>query len=487
MNQAIRNAWVAIAVMFALILGAISYVQVIGADDLNKNSLNNRAILQTFCQERGPILVAGKPIAQSVASGSDTCAFQRTYPGDAALYAGLTGYYSNVFGSTGLENSLNSTLTGTSDQLLMDRIRQLFLGQQPKGASVELTIDPAIQKLASDLIPDGQRGSIVVTNPKTGAIIAMVSKPSYDPNQIATQDKAAAQAAMAKIQAEPGINLNQGVSGPTGALLAPGSVFKLIDTSAALASGKYNKDSVLPNPAEMTLPGSSAKLPNYAGGNCYTRDKADFAFALEQSCNTPFASIALDLGQDAIGKQAAAFGFGQDAGDQLHLDYSSGVWPQKLDQAQLAQSAIGQFDVKASPLQIALMTSAIANGGVQMKPSLVKSITAPDLRVVSEPKPQVLRTSTTPEIASQITQWMTDVVNVGIAGRAAVPGVKVAGKTGTAELGSSGLNNSWFTGFAPADNPQVQVTVVMEGVDVKTGAALTSPTASKIFEAVLKK
>ncbi|GAB3268414.1 penicillin-binding transpeptidase domain-containing protein [Sinomonas notoginsengisoli] len=487
MNQAIRNAWVAIAVMFGLVLGAISYVQVIGADDLNKNSLNNRAILQTFCQERGPILVAGKPIAQSMASGSDTCAFQRTYPGDAALYAGLTGYYSNVFGSTGLENSLNSTLTGTSDQLLMDRIRQLFLGQQPKGASVELTIDPAIQKLAYDLIPEGQRGSIVVTNPKTGAIIAMVSKPSYDPNQIATQDKAAAQAAMAKIQAEPGINLNQGVSGPTGGLLAPGSVFKLVDTAAALASGKYNKDSTLPNPAEMSLPGSSAKLPNYAGGNCYTRDTADFSFALEQSCNTPFASIAVDLGQDAIGKQAAAFGFGQEAGDQLHLDYSSGVWPQKLDQAQLAQSAIGQFDVKASPLQIALMTSAIANGGVQMKPSLVKSITAPDLRVVSEPKPQVLRTSTTPEIANQITQWMTNVVSRGIAGRAAVPGVKVAGKTGTAELGSSGLNNSWFTGFAPADNPQVQVTVVMEGVDVKTGAALTSPTASKIFEAVLKK
>jgi peptidoglycan glycosyltransferase len=133
------------------------------------------------------------------------------------------------------------------------------------------------------------------------------------------------------------------------------------------------------------------------------------------------------------------------------------------------------------------MTSAIANGGVQMKPSLVKSITAPDLRVVSEPKPEVLRTSTSPEIARQITEWMTNVVSQGIANRAAVPGVKVAGKTGTAELGSSGLNNSWFTGFAPADNPQVQVTVVMEGVDVKTGASLTSPTASKIFEAVLKK
>ncbi|GAB4100500.1 penicillin-binding protein 2 [Sinomonas halotolerans] len=487
MNQAIRNAWIAVAAMFALILGSISYVQVIGADALTGNPWNNRAILQTFCQDRGAILVAGEPIAQSVPSGSDACEFQRTYPTDPALYAGLTGYYSNVFGSTGLENSMNQTLTGQADQLLMDRIRQLVLGQQPKGASVELTIDPAVQALAYSLIPDGQRGSIVVTNPRTGQIIAMASKPSYDPNKVATHSQDAAQKAMAGLQAVPGINLNQGVSGPTGALLAPGSVFKLVDTAAALASGKYDARSVLPNPAQMTLPGTSAKLPNYAGGNCYTRNEADFSFALEQSCNTPFASIALDLGQEAIAKQAAAFGFGQEAGDQLHLDYSPGVFPEDLDRAQLAQSAIGQFDVKASPLQIALMTSAIANGGVQMKPSLVKRVTAPDLRVVDEPKPEVLRTSTTPEIARQISEWMANVVSRGIGSGAAVPGVEVAGKTGTAELGDTGLNNSWFTGFAPADDPQVQVTVVMEGVDVKTGAALTSPSAAKIFEAVLKK
>ncbi|WP_336854217.1 penicillin-binding protein 2 [Sinomonas albida] len=486
MNQAIRNAWVAIAAMFALILGSISYVQVVGADELTSNQWNNRAILQTFCQDRGTIVVGGQPIVQSVPTGSESCKFQRQYL-QPQLYAGLTGYYSNIFGSTGLEKSVNAALTGQSDQLLLDRIKQLFLGQQPQGASVELTIDPAIQQLAYSLIPDGQRGSIVVTNPKTGAIIAMASKPSYDPNQLATHDQAAAQAAMAKLQGIQGINLNQSVGGPTGALLAPGSVFKLVDTTAALASGKYNKDSVLPNPAEMALPGSSAKLPNYAGGNCYTQTQASFAFALEQSCNTPFASIALDLGQDAIGKQAAAYGFGQDAGNLLHLDYQSGVWPKNLDQSQLAQASIGQFNTTASPLQIALMTSAIANGGVQMKPSLVKTVRAPDLRVVDEPKPEVLRTSTTPDISRQITEWMTDVVSNGIGKGAAVPGVQVAGKTGTAELGTSGLNNSWFTGFAPADNPQVQVTIVMEGVDVATGAKLTSPSASKIFEAVLKK
>jgi peptidoglycan glycosyltransferase len=484
-NQAIRNSWVAAIAMFALIFGAISYVQVVGADDLKANAWNNRAILQDYCNDRGAIIVGGTPVAESV-EGSEQCKFQRTYS-QPALYAGLTGYFSQNYGATGLERAMREQLAGNSDQQFLDRIGQLFLGNQPKGASVELTIDPAIQKLAYDLIPDGQRGSIVVTNPKTGAILAMVSKPSYNPNLIATQDPGAEATNMTELLKVPGINLNQNVSGPTGELLAPGSVFKLVDTAAALNSGKYNKDSQLPNPAQMPFPGIQYTLPNYAGGNCYTQDMASFAFALQQSCNTPFASIALDLGRDAIAEQAAKFGFGEDLGDQLKLAYAKGNgFPNDLDRPGLAQSAIGQKDMRATPLQIAMMTSAIANGGVQMSPSLVKTVRSPDLRVIDEPKPEALRTSTTPAIAKQITEWMTSVVTDGIAKGAAVPGVQVAGKTGTAELGN-GLNNSWFTGFAPANNPQVQVTIAMEGVDIYTGAKLTSPNAKKIFEAVLNK
>jgi peptidoglycan glycosyltransferase len=470
--------------MFALIFGALSYVQVVGADELKANAWNKRAILQDYCNDRGAIIVGGTPIAESV-EGSETCKFQRTYS-QPELYAGITGYFSQNYGATGLEVAMNDQLAGSSDQQFLDRIGQLFLGNQPKGASVELTIDPQIQKLAYDLIPDGQRGSIVVTNPKTGAILAMVSKPSYNPNLIATQDPKAESTSINELVKVPGINLNQSVSGPTGELLAPGSVFKLVDTAAALSSGKYNKDSQLPNPAEMPFPGIQYKLPNYAGGNCYTRDTASFAFALQQSCNTPFAGIALDLGRDAIAEQAKKFGFGENLGDQLKLEYALQGFPDDLDGPGLAQSAIGQKDVRATPLQIALMTAAIANKGVQMSPSLVKTLRSPDLRILDEPQPTPLRTSTTPEIASQITEWMTSAVNEGIARGAAVPGVQVAGKTGTAELGN-GLNNSWFTGFAPANNPQVGVTIVMEGVDITTGAQLTSPNAKKIFEAVLNK
>lgn len=471
--------------MFALLFGAISYVQVVGADDLKANPWNNRSILQDYCNDRGAIIVGGIPVAESV-EGSEQCKFQRTYS-QPELYAGLTGYFSQTYGATGLEVAMNDELAGSSDQQFLDRIGQLILGNQPKGASVELTIDPAIQKLAYDLIPDGQRGSIVVTDPKTGDILAMVSKPSYDPNLIATQDQTAEAANIDALLKVPGINLYPNISGPTGELLAPGSVFKLVDTAAALNSGKYNKDSELPNPAQMPFPGIQYTLPNYAGGTCYTRDTASFAFALQQSCNTPFASIALDLGRDAIAEQAKKFGFGEDMGDQLKLAYARGNgFPDDLDRPGLAQSAIGQKDVRATPLQIALMTAAIANGGVQMSPTLIKTLRSPDLRVIDEPEPEALRTSTTPEIARQITEWMTSAVSQGIAGGAGVPGVQVAGKTGTAELGN-GLNNSWFTGFAPANNPQVGVTIVMEGVNITTGAQLTSPNAKKIFEAVLNK
>ncbi len=484
MNQAIRNAWIAAIAMFALIFGALSYVQVIGADELQANAWNKRAILQNYCNDRGAIIVGGTPIAQSV-PGSETCKFQRTYT-QPELYAGITGYFSKNYGLTGLERAMDGELAGSSDQLFLDRVGQLFLGNQPKGASIELTIDPELQQLAYDLIPEGQRGSIVVTDPQTGAILAMVSKPSYDPNLIATQDVDAEAANFTELNKIPGINLNQSVSGPTGELLAPGSVFKIVGTAAALSSGKYNEDSDLPNPAEMAFPGIQYTLPNYAGGSCYTRNTASFAFALQQSCNTPFASIALDLGETAMAEQAAKFGFGEELGDQLKLDYAKSVFPTGLDQAGLAQSAIGQRDVRATPLQINLMTAAIANDGVQMQPNLIKTVRSPDLRTISEPSPQPLRTSTSPEIARQITEWMTSVVSDGIGRGAAVSGVEVAGKTGTAELGN-GLNNSWFTGFAPANDPQVAVTVVMEGVDITTGAKLTSPNAKKIFEAVLNK
>jgi len=484
MNQAIRNSWIVAITLFALLFGSISYVQFFAADSLNANPSNNRQLLKTFCSNRGPILVDGQPIAESVATETD-CKYQRKY-NDPLLYAGLTGFFSKYAGQYGLESAMNDELAGTSNDALFERISQAFTGAVPQGLSVELTIDKNIQKMAYDMIPDGVAGSIVVMNPKTGAIIAMVSKPSYDTNLMASHDEKEVNAAVKELSQIPGINLYG--SSAYRQSYAPGSVFKLIDTAAALESGKYNKDSVLPNPAQMSFPGISYTLPNYAYGKCYTQTEASFAFALENSCNTPFASIALDLGQDAITAQAKKFGF-NDNSLKIPAGVAASRFPGSqgtLDAPALAQSAIGQRDVLASPLQIAMMTAAIANGGKQMKPNMVQTVRTPDLKTVSSLIPEELRQSTTPEIAAQITDWMVSVVDNGIASQAAVPGVKVAGKTGTAELGD-GLNNAWFTGFAPANDPQVVVSIVMPKVDVATGAQLTSPNASKLFKAVLNK
>jgi peptidoglycan glycosyltransferase len=489
MNLAIRNSWIVAIALFALLFGAVSYVQFFAVDSLNANPQNNRQLIATFCSNRGPILVDGQAIAESVPSGTD-CKYQRTY-NDPELYAGLTGFFSKFSGQYGVEDAMRDELTGNSDSALFDRIAQAFTGEQQQGRSVELTIDSSIQKLAYDMIPDDVGGSIVVMNPKTGAIIAMVSKPSYDTNLMATHNEKDFAASMKSLTAVPGINLYGSVAYRE--TYAPGSVFKIIDTAAALESGKYNKDSILPNPGSLTFPGIDYALPNYAYGQCYTKDKATFAFALENSCNTPFASIALDLGQDAITAEAEKFGF-NDNSLEFPARVTASIFPGSdgvLDAPSLAQSAIGQKDVRTTPLQIAMMTAAIANGGEQMAPNLVKTVRTPDLKTVSSLTPEVLRQSTSPEIAAQIRDWMVSVVDNGIGSAAAVPGVKVAAKTGTAELGltESGvmLNNAWFTGFAPANDPEVVVTIVMPKVDVATGAQLTSPNASKLFKAVLNK
>ncbi|WP_434616462.1 peptidoglycan D,D-transpeptidase FtsI family protein [Arthrobacter sp. A5] len=486
MNQAIRNSWVVAIVLFALVFGSITYVQFFAVDDLKNNALNSRGLIQQFCNDRGSILVGGQPIAESVPS-TDKCKFQRVY-NQPELYAGLTGFFSQAYGQYGIEKAENPQLTGETPGAFYDRVVSLLSGAQPKGRSVELTIDPTIQQMAYDMIPDGQKGSIVVMNPKTGAIIAMVSKPSYDTNLLASHNFAAVTENYNKLLGIDGINMF-GSSAYT-KLYSPGSVFKLVDTAAALASGKYTKDSVLPNPPALSFAGTDATLPNYVNGGCAANSEADFSFVLEQSCNTPFAQIALDLGQNAITDQANKFGFSDNSlfiPDQVTASKFPGSKGQ-LGPAELARSAVGQQDVQATPLQIAMMTAAIANGGTQMKPNMVKTIRTPDLKPVQELTPQVLRQSTTREIAAQMTQWMTNVVDKGIAHAASVPGIEVAGKTGTAE-GIPGVvnNNAWFTGFAPAQDPQVVVSIVMANVDIATGAQLTSPNASKLIEAVLNK
>lgn len=479
MNAAIRRVWMAAVAIVVTLLLALTYVQFVAADELKANPWNNRSLYEQFGADRGSILVGGEEIASSVPSQGDF-AHQRVYK-NSPLYSHLTGYFSLVYGATGLEAAMGDQLSGASDDLFYDRVTSLFSGDQPKGASVELTLNPKLQETAHRLL-EGHKGSIVAVNPQTGEILAMASSPDYDANRLSSHNTDEVVAASKELNADPDKPLeNRAIAGD---LYSPGSTFKIIDTVAALESGKYDTDSTLPNPAELPLPGTTVSLPNYRQGGCAARTEVDLKFALEQSCNTPFASIAMDLGQDDIRRTAQNFGYGEDL--SIPLKVTPSLFPEDVNDAQLALSSIGQYDVRTTPLQVAMMSAAIANNGVMMKPQLVKTVRSSDLSVLQDFRPEQLKRSTDPETAQTVKDLMVSVVDNGIARGAAVPGVQVGGKTGTAEVGTeAGVNDSWFTGFAPADNPQIAVAVVIEDVDVTTGAQLTSPSAKQLFEAVL--
>ncbi len=480
MNQAIRNTWVAVIAMFMVLIAAISVIQVVAAEALKNNDFNSRQLYQEFGSARGPILVDGDPIAESVES-HDEFNFQRVYH-DTDLYSGLTGFYSLTYGATGLEDKLNRYLAGSSDGQFVDRLVQLFSGTQMEGAQVELTIDPELQELAFSALPEGVMGSVVISDPTTGDILAMASRPSYDTNLLAVHSGAQASANMQELQQVPGLSPYQ--NRPTASLPAPGSTFKLIDTVAMLESGQYRPDQVLDVPDSITLPGTTTPLGNFGGGLCGGMDRATLADIFAQSCNTPFATAAMELGQDRIRQTAENFGFNQSL--EIPLSVAASQFPSDLDDAALAQSSIGQRDVKATALQMNMVAAAIANGGTLMKPQLVDVVRGADLTLLEEVQPEVFKESTTPEIAEQVTELMRGPLDGGTAYRAKSDLVDIAAKTGTAQLGAGDdLVNSWITGFAPADDPRVAVTIVYQNIDFDQGSALTSTNLKDIMEAVV--
>ena len=315
MNRPIRNIAVACLVLFMALLLNINYVQFVEADSLNAKNGNKRVINEEFSRDRGAILVDGKPVAESV-KASDEFKYQRRYP-DGGLYAPLTGYFSYVFGRGGLENSQNRVLSGSDNRLFLNRVVDLVSNKKAKGGSVELTIDPLAQKAAAEgleRLGKNTKGAVVALDPTTGAVLAMVSQPSYDPNRLASHDFTAVQKAWNSLTSDkdqPMINRG------TQQTLPPGSTFKLVTAAAALENGVVdNIDDKIQAGTLLKFPGIQYTLPNENGGNC-GGDKITFEQALNVSCNVAFGALAGKIGQDKLAEQAAKFGFGVDPIDNI--------------------------------------------------------------------------------------------------------------------------------------------------------------------------
>jgi penicillin-binding protein A len=483
-NREIKRVSIVVLLMFVALLVSTSIIQVFQADSLSADARNSRTRNDSYSTQRGSILVAGQPVAQSVPS-NDVYKYQRVYS-NGPLYSSVTGFFPIDGVATGIEGALNSNLSGNSNSQFFDRVNSILTGKNPQGESVELTIDPVAQQAAYDALGDYQ-GAVVVLEPKTGKILAMVSKPDFDPNTLAVHDTSKVAATYKALLAAPGDPLiNRTINGN---LDPPGSTFKPIVSSAAFGTGNFTKDSQFPNLSALPLPGTNTVVHNDTFTTCGPGATVSIATAQILSCNIPFAELGMQLGGSVIRNQANLFGFNQKL--QIPMDVTPSVYPIYTDPAEVAKSAFGQQDDRATPLQMAMVSAGIANGGKVMYPNLVDSIRSPNLQVVQSFTPKLLSTATSEQTAATVSQMMVDGVNKGIATNARIDGVSVGGKTGTAQNGTGDPYTLWFTGFAPANNPQYAIAVVVQNGGGQgqsgTGNSIAAPIARKVLEAVLNK
>ncbi len=482
MNRPIRVMAIACLVLFVALMANINYIQYIDADDLNTMVANNRVRHDEFSRERGPIIVGDKQIALSKPV-DDEFEYLRTYR-QTNLYANLTGFYSYDHASTDLENSQNSILSGSDPRLFVNRVIDLLSSEQSKGGSVTLTIDPDAQRAAYDKLREtSDNGAAVALDPDTGAVLAMVSLPGWDPNPLASHDFAKADDAYQRLIRLPS---NPLLDRSREQIYAPGSTFKLVTAAAALKDG-YTPDKVLQTNTPLYFPGVVEPLTNEftCGGDTLTA-------ALADSCNVAFGRIALKLGEDKLRAQAEAFGFGDSSYlDGLTVAPSQFTLPghPKLDEAQLAQSSIGQYNVAASPLQMAMVAAGIANDGTVMNPYIVDAVRSPELEILERTQPDDYSEAMSPEDAAQLEEMMQAVVTQGTAADVGLPEGSGA-KTGTAQRGANQNPYAWFVATSPGDEVAIAVIVEdPEGLarDDISGSGVAGPIALAIMNAVLNK
>jgi penicillin-binding protein A len=494
-NRALKRLSLAVLVMFLLLLVNINYLQGFEANSLADKPGNIRAINAQYQNERGKIVTAdGVTIAASKASPKgDSIPWQRYYP-LPDVYAPVTGYDS-LYSQTGIEGAWNSALNGTSSSLDVHNFIDLITGKKQQGATVTVTINSAAQNAAyqgleTALQGTGRRGGVVAIDPSTGAILAMASFPSFDPNPLASQNSSEVTSDYNKLLKEPGNPLLNHAINDT---FPPGSTFKIVTSSAYFnANSGSSVQTKVYSPTTLSLPQTSDVLINDDNEVCGDGSgQVPLIDAFAQSCDTTFGKIGLNVGGSALNTAAEAYGFNnQNLNIPMPVSASQyGVAPQ--GSPLVAYSAIGQYDDTASPLQEAMLAAAIANGGKLMTPYLVQSVTASDLSSVYSASPTMLSQAVPSNVATGIGQMMEAVVQQpdGTAyafNQNAEGGLIIAGKTGTAQNGVSNGNtaDAVFTSFAPYANPKIAVGVIIQGGGY--GATAAAPIAVQVIKAYLK-
>jgi len=500
MNAPLRRVGVVVMVLFGLLFANLNWVQAYKADEYRTSPYNRRVILDEYKRERGIIMLAGGQKLGASTATPDELKYLRTYP-LKEKYAHLIGYKPVNIGATGIEQSENEFLAGTSDKLFGDRFRDLFTGEQTAGGNVLLTISPTAQDVAFKELAENRRGvkkgAVVALDPETGAVKALVSMPSFDPNPITSHDTGAAQKAYQALLDNPDKPLNNRA---TSEINLPGSVMKVVVSAAALENGA-TLDTQLVGGSGYQAPGTTHVIHNAPGVNC--PDSITLFQALTVSCNTAFARLGVELGSKKLTDTATRFGFYQSQLTVGRLDgkgiaagppVAEGVLGKLTtssggdDKPTIAQSSIGQQNVKITPMQGAMMAAAVANGGKQMRPYVVQQLLGADTTsfYVADPKP--LQQSCDPRIASQLQQMMISVVQNGTGKQARISdiaGVQVGGKTGTAETGESDDSHGWFVGFALKDGrPVAAVAVFLENAG-KGGSAEAARIAGQVMRGVI--
>ncbi|MER6847932.1 penicillin-binding protein 2 [Streptomyces flaveolus] len=485
MNKPLRRIAIFCGLLVLTLLIRDNWLQYVQADELKNDEANRRVAIERYATPRGDIIVDGKAITGHATTEGDF-KYKRTYR-DGAMWAPVTGYVSQAYGATQLENIDDGILTGNDDRLFFRNTLDMLTGKKREGGNVVTTLSSAAQKAAYDgLKKQGGKGAVAAIEPSTGKILALASYPSYDPSTIAGGGEADGKAWNKIIEKNNPDKpmLNRALR----EVYPPGSTFKVVTAAAALEHGKYTSaDEKTDSPLPWTMPGTTTPLPNEGDLPC---ENATLREALRVSCNTVFGKIGYDLGNDKMLETAKKFGFTEE--QFVPVRSSASVFSDDMNDSQVALSSIGQFNTAATPLQMAMVTSAIANNGTLMKPYMVDELQAPNLDTIEKTDPQEMSKPLSPENAQILQSMMETVVKDGTGTNAQIDGVTVGGKTGTAQHGVENSENpyAWFISYAKTDSGSpVAVAVVIEDENASrddiSGGGLAAPIAKSVMEAVI--